>query len=255
VYIVHSPPCFVTTIVTMSLSSLGQLAVLNRQRRAAEAATARPILKPVQIQVANEPIQLIHDLMRLSLSSATNNKTKKKSQNRKPGEDLNASFKEIEHEQSSALTRRHVAIVTGSRTCSTEEKAAADVQNKKKEAGNESSKKDIAERMILRTASQCTSRHRRQNSLTVHNKGLAGRVRQEDGKDDQESEDELRLEQEDGKDDQESEDELRLKQKDGQDDQESEDELRLEQEDGQDVQESEDELRLELSLSEDELLS
>jgi hypothetical protein len=189
----------------MSLSSLGQLAVLNRQRRAAEAATARPILKPVQIQVANEPIQLIHDLMRLSLSSATKNRSKKKSQNLKTGEDLNSSFKEIEHEQSSPLTRRHVA-----RTSSTEEKVAVDVQNKKKGAGNESSKEDIAERMILLPATQCTSRHRRQNSLTVHNKDLAGSVRQEDGKDEQESEDELRLEQEDGKDDQESEDELRL---------------------------------------------
>jgi hypothetical protein len=223
----------------MSLSSLGQLAVLNRWRRAEnEAATARPILKPVQIQVANEPIQLIHDLMRLSLSSATKNRTKKKSHNRKAGEDLKASFKEIEHEQSSALTRRHVAIVPDARTSSTEEKASIDVQNKKKGAGNESPKEDIAERMILRHASQCTSRHRRQNSVTVHSKGLAGRVRQEDGQDDQESEDELRLEQEDGK-----------------GDQESEDELRLEQEDGKDDQESEDELRLELSLSEDELLS
>jgi hypothetical protein len=225
----------------MSLSSLGQLAVLNRQRRAAEAAATRPILKPVQIQVANEPIQLIHDLMRLSLSSATKNKTraKKKSQNLKTGEDLNSSFKEIAQEhKSSALTRRHVATATAARICSTEEKAAVDVQNKKKEAGNESSKEDITERMILLPATQCTSRHRRQNSVTVHNKGLAGSVRQEDGQDDQESEDELRLEQEDG-----------------QDDQESEDELRLEQEDGQDDQESEDDLRLELSLSEDELLS
>ncbi len=203
----------------MSLSSLGQLAVLNRQRRAAEAATTRPILKTVQIQVANEPIQLIHDLMRLSLSSATKNKTraKKKTQNMKTGEDLNASFKENEHEhQSSALTGRHVAIATAVRICSIEEKAAFDVQNKKKEAGNESSKESIAERMILRPASQCTSRHRRQNSVTVHNKGLAGRVRQKEGQDDSE----------------ESEDELRLK-------------LSL----------SEDELRLELSLSEDELLS
>jgi hypothetical protein len=232
VYILHPPPCFVTTKVTMSLSSLGQLAVLNRQRRAAKekAATARPILKPVQIQVANEPIQLIHDLMRLSLSSATNNKTrsKKKRENRKPGEDLNASFKETEHEhQSSALTRRHVAIVTESRTSSTEEKAAVDVQNKKKEAGNESPKNTFVERITLRPASQCTSRHRRQNSLTVHNKGLAGSVRQEDGQDDSEgSEDELRLK-------------LSL----------SEDELRVE------LSLSEDELRLELSLSEDELLS
>jgi hypothetical protein len=225
----------------MSLSSLGQLAVLNRQRRAAEAATARPILKPVQIQVANEPIQLIHDLMRLSLSSANKNKTrsKKKSENRKPGEDLNSSFKEIEHEhQSSALTRRHVAIASAARDSSTEEKATADVQNKKKEAGNESPKEAIGERMILRPATQCSSRHRRQNSVTVHNNGLAGHVRQEDGRDEQESENELRLEQEDGK-----------------DDQESEDELRLEQEDGEDDQESEDELRLELSLSKGELLS
>ncbi len=220
----------------MSLSSLGQLAVLNRQRRAAEAANTRPILKPVQIRVANEPIQLIHDLMRLSLSSATKNRTKKKSKNRKAGEDLNSSFKEIAHEQSSSLTRRHVATTTAARICSTEEKAAVDVQNKKKVAGNESPKETIVERMILRPATQCTSRHRRQNSVTVHNKDLAGR-------------------QEEGDDDQESEDGLRLKQEDGQDDQESEDELRLEQEDGQDDQESEDELRLELSLSEDELLS
>jgi hypothetical protein len=162
--------------------------------------------------VANEPIQLIHDLMRLSLSSATKNKTraKKKSKNLKPGEDLNSSFKEIEHEQSSSLTRRHVATATTARICSTEEKAAVDVQNKKKVAGNESSKEDIVERMILRPATQCTSRHRRQNSVTMHNKDLAGRVRQEDGKDDQESEDDLRLEQEDRDDDQESEDELRL---------------------------------------------
>jgi hypothetical protein len=200
----------------MSLSSLGQLAVLNRQRRAAkEKAATRPILKPVQIQVANEPIQLIHDLMRLSLSSATKSKTrsKKKSENLKTGEDLNSSFKEIEHEQSSSLSRRHVATTTAARTYSAEKEAAVNVQNKKNGAGNESPKEAIAEKMLLRPASQCTSRHRRQDSLTVHNKGLA--VRQEEGNDDQESEDELRLK------------------------------LSL----------SEDELRLELSLSEDELLS
>ena len=57
----------------MSLSSLGQLALSNR-RRQLEAIQVKPVL----IKVANEPIQLIQDLMRLNLTSKTKGRPKKK---------------------------------------------------------------------------------------------------------------------------------------------------------------------------------
>ena len=72
----------------MSLSSLGQLALSNR-RRQLEAIQVKPVL----IKVANEPIQLIQDLMRLTLTSKTKGRPKKKLLERqKAVDDLTAAL-------------------------------------------------------------------------------------------------------------------------------------------------------------------
>jgi hypothetical protein len=57
----------------MSLSSLAQLAFANRRRQLEK----KPV-KPVLIKVANEPLQLIQDLMQLNIAAKTRGRPKKK---------------------------------------------------------------------------------------------------------------------------------------------------------------------------------
>jgi len=200
----------------MSLSSLGQLAVLNLQRRAAQEK--KPLLKPVQIQVANEPVQLIHDLMRLSLSSARG-KTRPKEKTpllKNAEEDLNLSFREVK--QSSASSRRQAAAKnckqetaamnskqetaaknSQQETAAKNSKQEATAENANQETAAKNSKQETAaknskQEAITKNSNQKETRHRRQYSLAVK-RGLAescssGWQWQED----EDSEDELRLE-------------------------------------------------------------